>query len=44
MTQKRLNHLVILHCYQQQTDKLDLLKIAVDLLQETIEDNSFWHF
>ena len=30
MTQKRLNHLVILHSYQQRTDKLDLLNIAVD--------------
>ena len=38
------NNLVILHCYQQQTDELDLLRIAVDLLQETLEDNSLPSF
>lgn len=33
MTQSRLNHLMILHVHKEHTDKLDLIKVACDFVQ-----------
>ena len=42
MTQKRLNHLHILHTHQQHTDNLSLLKVAMDFVVKNNRRNQFF--
>ena len=41
MTQKQLNHLLILHTHQQHTDNLSLLKVAMDFVVKSNRRNQF---
>ena len=45
MTQKRLNHVVLLHVHKQQTDQLDLSEIASQLISANDRRRvSFGHY
>ena len=44
MSQKRLNHVMILHTHKQQTDDLDLYKIAKEFASANSQRQDFLDF
>lgn len=41
MTQKRLNHVILLHTYKKNVDQMNLYQIAQDLFPETVDELIF---
>ena len=44
MTEKRLNHLILLHSYKQRTDEVNITEVAEDFVERTERWSEFFVF